>query len=82
MAHTVQPTFDRPLTIADPVGNIEINSADEALTYLESAEWPNQQRQEEARLAAQSVLDGQLTSSEARESFAAAAERAGILVFN
>lgn len=82
MAVTTEADFNPPLTVADAVGNIEIGSAQDALAYLETVEWPDSNIQEQARQAAQGVLDGRLSASDAREAIATAAERVGVLIFS
>jgi len=81
MSIPTEKMFERPVTIADSLGTMEIASAADALDYLAAAEWSSGEDQEEARLVAEAVLDGRLTVAEARERFIEAAERAGISVF-
>jgi len=81
MSIPAENMFERPVTIADALGIMEIASASDVLDYLAGAEWPNGEDLEEARLVAEAVIDGRLTVVEARERFIEAAERAGVSVF-
>lgn len=82
MAETQERAFDRPVTVSDPVGKIEIGSAREVRDYLQNVEWPSSASQEEALATAQAALDGVLSASDARDRFIDAARQAGVLVFD
>ncbi len=81
MAETQDITYERAVTVSDPVGKIEIGSVREARDYLQNVEWPSGASQEEALDTAQAALDGTLSASDARDRFIDAARQAGVLVF-
>ncbi len=81
MAENQDLSFDRVVTVSDPVGRVEIGSVRQARDYLQSADWPSGGNQEDALNTAQAALDGLLSASDARDRFIEAAQQAGVLIF-